>query len=900
MKSLFAGHRQRTKQRQRQIEAINLREQETNLLTDDELLEQAEQLRQAVRSGEQTLDDVRVAWFALVREAAVRVLGLRLYDVQLHGGLSLADGNIAEMKTGEGKTLTAVAPVSLWSLAGDGVHVVTVNDYLAQRDAEWMQPVYAALGCSVAWITAASTITERQQAYNGDIVYGTNSEFGFDYLRDNLQRTPDNIVQRPEPAFALVDEVDSILIDEARTPLIISGAPETSGEIYQQFARIAKTLVGRSSAGLEAEKSAAAGKLPISKVIAQKQGKQLVDDSKWDYEYDEQFYTIAPTARGIANVEKALNIGNLYISERGPLVNHLIQACKAQSLYHKDKQYAVVDGEVLIIDEFTGRIMEGRRWSDGLHQAVEAKEGVAVQEENVTEASITLQNYFRRYQTLAGMTGTAMTEFEEFHRIYGLEVEEIPSHRPVARVDHSDYIYRTKNGKWQAILAEVQARHERQQPVLVGTTTVADSEQLSQRLRQAKVPHQVLNAKPEYAAREADIIAEAGRLGAVTIATNMAGRGVDIQLGGNVEYLLADAAVAANKTEDSVWLEAETIKLQEQVAAERQQVLDVGGLYVLGCERHESRRIDNQLRGRSGRQGDPGETRFYLSAEDDLLRVFAGDRIGTIMGTLERVAPERENQPIENRLLTKAVAKSQQRLEEQHYLSRKRLLEYDDVLNIQREGFYAKRHQLVFGENIDKEIERRLQDIASGLVNEYCSSFEEWDGEGLLQAAEQYCPMDAAALAAVGESPIDLEEAITAQLQAHLQAQREDWGDELSAFVERSVLRDLFDEHWQYQLADMDHLKEAVQLRSHAQIQPLQAYQHEGFELFQAMFQTIWEQWAMHIFHIQGDVETAKRIFAQRAEASRPAADPAARLEQEKEKPVGNRAQRRASQRRKK
>ncbi|MFL5831924.1 MAG: preprotein translocase subunit SecA, partial [Solirubrobacteraceae bacterium] len=615
-RALRMGEAKKFKTYEQRVGRINAYEPELEHDTDAELRQAAEALRERARGGE-PLDELMYECFALVREAGKRSMGMRHFDVQLIGAMVLHDGSIAEMKTGEGKTLTATLAVVLNSLGGRGVHVVTVNDYLARRDAMWMKPIYDMLGVTVGVLQNMQPYEEKRAAYAADVTYGTNSEFGFDYLRDNMATSLEEKVQhggRPKPeegkspyhTFAIVDEVDNILIDEARTPLIISGAPEQAADLYQKFAKLAPQMQpGKPPEGLD----------PRAK-------KEFVAD--FDYEFDEKHKTVAVTERGVAKAERFLRIDHLYRAENGPLVNHLIQSLKAESLYKRDVDYAVIDGEVKIIDEFTGRILEGRRWSEGLHQAVEAKEGVRVQEENQTLATITLQNYFRMYDKLAGMTGTAITEATEFMKIYELPVVQIPTNMPMVRADHNDQIYKTKGAKWRAVVGELAERHERGQPILVGTISVEVSEMLSNELRREGIEHEVLNAKPEYAQREGEIIAQAGRLGAVMIATNMAGRGVDIKLGGSPENLARAELTKRGLQPGSDGYEtalAEAVpEFEESCEAEGDQVRELGGLFICGTERHESRRIDNQLRGRSGRQGDPGESRFFLSAEDDLVR----------------------------------------------------------------------------------------------------------------------------------------------------------------------------------------------------------------------------------------------------------------------------------------
>ncbi|HMD56175.1 MAG TPA: preprotein translocase subunit SecA, partial [Solirubrobacteraceae bacterium] len=671
-RALNVGEAKKFKQYQRRVALIGAFEAELEHDTDNELRERMEVLRERAADGE-SLDDLLPECFAVVRETGKRTMGMRHFDVQLIGGMALHEGQIAEMKTGEGKTLTATLAVVLNSLAvsagaaedGDGdadgeedrdapaperrgVHLVTVNDYLARRDAEWMSPIYDALGVTVGVLHNMQPYEEKQRAYACDVVYGTNSEFGFDYLRDNMAKDLTEKVQRGH-AFAIVDEVDNILIDEARTPLIISGAPEKAADLYVQFARLAPQLKqGKTPEGMD----------PRSK-------KEFLAD--FDYEVDEKHKTVSITEQGVAKAERFLGIDHLYRAENGHLVNHLIQSLRAESLYKLNVDYAVIDGEVKIIDEFTGRILEGRRWSEGLHQAVEAKEHVPIQEENQTLATITYQNYFRLYDKLAGMTGTALTEATEFMKIYELPVVQIPTNMEMVREDRNDQVYKTKEGKWAAVTKEIAARHENAQPVLVGTISVEVSELLSERLTKRGIKHTVLNAKPEHAAREADIVAEAGQPGAVTIATNMAGRGVDIKLGGNPEHLahqqLAREGVSADDEDAYSRRMTEVLPaVEREVQENRERVMAAGGLFICGTERHESRRIDNQLRGRSGRQGDPGESRFFLSAEDDLVRLFAGDRIYRILDRLGGVDEEGNEEPIEAGMLSKQIEKAQKKV----------------------------------------------------------------------------------------------------------------------------------------------------------------------------------------------------------------------------------------------
>ena len=704
-RALRVGESKKFKAFERNVVRINDFEPELELESDDELRQRYQALRERHLAGE-PLEELLFESFALTREAGKRALGQRHFDVQLIGGMVLHDGSIAEMKTGEGKTLTATLPIVLNGLAsrdedgfavrGKGIHLVTVNDYLARRDANWMKPIYDLLGVTVGVIQSGMNEIDKQEAYSRDVVYGTNSEFGFDYLRDNLAVEMQAKAQRGH-GFAIVDEVDNILIDEARTPLIISGQPEQAADLYYKFAKLARIMEpGKKPEGLEAK------------------SKEWMAD--FDFEPDEKHKTVAVTERGVEKAEKFLGIDNLYRADTGNLVNHLQQALKAEELYKKDVDYAVIDGEVKIIDEFTGRILEGRRWSEGLHQAVEAKEDVAIQEESQTVATITYQNYFRRYDKLAGMTGTALTEATEFMKIYELQVVEIPTNRPMIRADQNDQIYKTKDGKWAAVANEIEERNRTGQPILVGTISVEVSELLSGELQKRGIAHSVLNAKPEHAEREGETIAEAGRPFAVTIATNMAGRGVDIKLGGNEEHLtqreLTKRGLEPGSEEwDKAWDELFP-EMEAKVAEDRQKVTDSGGLFICGTERHESRRIDNQLRGRSGRQGDPGESRFYLSAEDDLVRLFAGDRIYKILDNkfLAQADEEGNELPIEHKMLSKQIEGAQKKVEEQNFLIRKRVLEYDDVMNQQREIIYEYRDRILEGEDMSEVARTQIAD----------------------------------------------------------------------------------------------------------------------------------------------------------------------------------------------
>jgi preprotein translocase subunit SecA len=760
-------------------------------LSDAELESKTAEFRQRLENGE-SLDELSFEAFAAVREAAKRSLGMRHFDVQVMGAVVLHEGDIAEMKTGEGKTLVATMPLYLNALPGNGVHLVTVNDYLAKRDAEWMGPVYEALGMRASFLRNQMPYAERREAYDADIIYGTNSEFGFDYLRDNMATSIEGTVQRSH-AYAIVDEVDSILIDEARTPLIISGEPQTAARTYYDFARAVKALKG------------------VPAKFVPKGMERPEDDA--DYEFDEKFKTVSPRQTAIEAIERMLGIENLYEPQHAQLVNHLIQALKAQSLYQRDVDYVVQDGEVKIVDEYTGRIMEGRRWSEGLHQAVEAKEGVAIKEEHVTLATITLQNYFRLYEKLAGMTGTAKTEEKEFKEIYNLSVVEIPTNVAVARLDENDYIYKTKEAKYDAVIADIAERHERGQPVLVGTISVEVSEHLSQLLERRGIPHNVLNAKQHE--REAQIIVDAGERGAVTIATNMAGRGVDIKLG--------------------------------------EGVVEAGGLYVLGTERHESRRIDNQLRGRSGRQGDPGESRFYLSAQDDLVRLFAGDRIYNI---IERFKLP-DDQPMEAKILSKQIETAQKKVEEQNFVSRKNVLKYDDVMNVQRMVVYEQRRRVLEGADLSGEIAGWMDQLVARVVYDHTQSDyqEEWDLDALFNEMQalyetEITPeeIDAASLTReelIEEFQDDARDAYDAKI--------EEYGAELMREVERYLVLQVVDLRWREHLESMEYLRDGIHLRAMAQKDPLSEYRSEGHAMFEELTATIQEEIVRYLLRIQID-----------------------------------------------
>jgi preprotein translocase subunit SecA len=815
-KVLRLGEGRRMKRLAEQAAYIDTLEPEFEGLSDDDLRAKTAEFRQRLENGE-SIDELVFEAFAAVREARKRASDQRLFPVQMMGGIVLHEGDIAEMKTGEGKTYVASLALYLNALKGEGAHLVTVNDYLAKRDAEWNRPVYEALGMTVSHIENMMPFDERRASYNSDITYGTNSEFGFDYLRDNMSVSLDGVVQRGHP-YAIVDEVDSILIDEARTPLIISGEPETAAALYYDFARIAKQLTG---------------------VIAKPQSKiNPTEEEPGDYEYDEKHKTVSPRESAIEAVERTLRIDNLYDPRNSQLVNHLVQALKAESLYNRDVEYVIQDGEVKIVDEFTGRIMEGRRWSEGLHQAVEAKEGVKIQEEHVTLATITLQNYFRLYEKLAGMTGTAKTEEKEFVEIYDLNVVEIPTNVAVVRDDKNDLIFKTKEAKFDAVVKDIIERKESGQPVLVGTIAVETSEHLAELLTRRGVAHTVLNAKEHE--RESEIIKDAGQRGAVTIATNMAGRGVDIKLG--------------------------------------EGVVDLGGLYVLATERHEARRIDNQLRGRSGRQGDPGETRFYLSGEDELVRLFAGDRIKNIMQRFKLP----DDQPMEAKILSNQIEGAQKKVEEQNFVMRKNVLKYDDVMNSQRMVIYEQRRRVLEGADLREEVLGWIDEVIANVVAEFTQDeyAEEWDLDALTRGmADLYGSEITADELREDYGPGLTREALVEDFQTDAReryaSKEEEFGLDpetdtpIMRELERYVILQVVDVRWREHLENMDYLREGVHLRAMAQKDPLVEYRGEGHEMFQALGAAIHEEVVALLFHAEITIEEAAQLEqAQAAEAN--------------------------------
>ncbi|MHB1041680.1 MAG: preprotein translocase subunit SecA [Eubacteriales bacterium] len=830
----------------RVIDEINKLEPKMMAMRDEELQGLTPMFREQLDNG-RDLDEVLPEAFAAVREVSRRVLGMRHFDVQLIGGMVLHRGRIAEMKTGEGKTLVATLPVYLNSLTGRGVHVVTVNDYLARRDSEWMGRIYHFLGLSVGLIVHGLDWEQRRRSYGCDVAYGTNNEFGFDYLRDNMAIHPDQLVQR-ELHYAIVDEVDSILIDEARTPLIISGQAEKSNDLYYTFAGIVPRLVNET-----------------------------------DYTVDEKAHAVSITESGVARVEKALGVGNLYDDSNIELTHHLQQALKAQALMKRDRDYVVKDGQVIIVDEFTGRLMFGRRYSDGLHQAIEAKERVKIERESQTLATITFQNYFRMYEKLAGMTGTAATEEQEFKKIYNLDVIVAPTNMPMIRKDLPDVIYKTEAAKFRAVVEEIAERHKEGQPVLVGTISIEKSEVLSSMLRKRGVVHQVLNAK--HHDKEAVIVAQAGRLGSVTIATNMAGRGTDILLGGNPEYLAElelrrlgydpgqaddnpsgggsgalESAAAVDKAAPGQAPDPEEVrrvysglleKYRGETGEERRRVVELGGLHILGTERHESRRIDNQLRGRCGRQGDPGSSQFFSSLEDDLMRLFGSENIS---GLMDRLGIE-EDMPIEHSMITKSIETAQKRVENRNFDVRKHILQYDDVMNQQRELIYRQRRQVLTGENMRENVMEMIDTIVAQAVSAYAPEGvheEEWDYSGLLEHAGQlFLPghsLTPADLEGMGRSA--LAEFLAEQSKAAYAAREQELGEENMRELERVVILRIVDDKWMDHLDAMDQLREGIGLRAYGQKDPLVEYKFEGYEMFQNMIDNIQEDVVRYMFRV--------------------------------------------------
>jgi preprotein translocase subunit SecA len=829
---LRAGEGKILRQLKRISEQINSVEDDFVAMTDEELRAMTDEFRQRHADGE-SLDDLLPEAFATVREAAHRVLGQRAFDVQLQGAAALHMGNIAEMKTGEGKTLTCVFPAYLNAISGKGVHVVTTNDYLARFQGEWMGRVHRFLGLEVGIILSEMPPDERKKAYAADVTYGTNNEFGFDYLRDNMAWSLEECVQRSHN-YAIVDEVDSILIDEARTPLIISGPAEQNSRWYTEFAKIVPRL-------------------------------RRGEDGEGDYEVDEKKKTVGILEAGVEKVEDWLGIENLYEPSNTPLVSFLNNALKAKELFKKDKDYVVMNGEVMIVDEFTGRILAGRRYNEGMHQAIEAKEGVQIKDENQTLATITLQNYFRLYDKLAGMTGTAETEANEFWGTYKLGVVPIPTNLPMIRKDETDVIYQTFQAKFDAVVEDIAEANEKGQPVLVGTTSVEKSEVLSVMLKRRGIAHHVLNAK--YHEQEAAIVAQGGRLGAVTVATNMAGRGTDIMLGGNPEFI-ADAELhqrglsPSETPEDyeAAWPEA-VAKAKAAVAAEHEKVVEAGGLYVLGTERHESRRIDNQLRGRSGRQGDPGKSRFYLSLEDDLMKMFNSDRVAAIMDRLNIPA----DVPVENKVVSRAIRSAQTQVESQNFEIRKDVLKYDDVLNRQRQVIYAERRKVLEGADLHEQVRDMINEVVTSYVTGATSDGypEEWDLEKLWRALKQLYPIRLTVDEAIDEAGGDksgltselLTELLTDDAQDAYDRREEQLTPEVTRELERRVVLSVLDRKWREHLYEMDYLREGINLRAMAQRDPLVEYQREGYDMFNSMMDGIKEDSVGNLFNLQVEVQ---------------------------------------------
>ena len=832
------------------VDKVLALEEEYKALSDHELQAKTGEFKERLQKGE-TLDDILPEAFAACREADWRVLGMRPYPVQIIGGIILHQGRIAEMKTGEGKTLVATLPAYLNALSGKGVHIVTVNDYLAKRDSEWMGKVYRFMGLTVGLVIHGVMGQAKKDAYAADITYGTNNEFGFDYLRDNMAIYAQELVQRGH-SFAIVDEVDSILIDEARTPLIISGQGEKSTQLY--------TLVDQFVSRLKCQR--------IAKVDAKEEEDPDIDA---DYIVDEKARTATLTARGIAKAEQAFNIENLADPENTTLSHHINQAIKAHGVMKKDIDYVVKDGQVIIVDEFTGRLMFGRRYNEGLHQAIEAKEHVEVANESKTLATITFQNYFRLYDKLSGMTGTAMTEEEEFGTIYELDIVEIPTNKPVQRVDHHDVVYKTEAGKLRAVVNQIAECHEKGQPVLVGTVSIEKSEQLSDMLKKRGIKHNVLNAKNHE--KEAEIVAQAGKLGAVTVATNMAGRGTDIMLGGNAEYLakadlrkagmsdelIAEATGYADTDNQEIldarkqYADAEA-KYKESIKAEADKVREVGGLFILGTERHESRRIDNQLRGRAGRQGDPGESRFYLSLEDDIMRLFGSERV---MGMMEKLGVD-EDTPIEQKMLTNAIENAQKQVESRNFQTRKNVLQYDDVMNTQREVIYKERRKVLDGEDLQDSIQNMLHNTVENAIRGHLGEQKHMSAEDFREATAQFRNM----FLKPGELELTDEELqqydedglvdlVVGKAKEVYAAREQEFGSPLMRELERVLMLRVVDEYWMDQIDAMNDLKQGIGLRGYAQTDPVVAYKKEGYEMFEQMIAAIQEETLRRLFLVR-------------------------------------------------
>ena len=845
------------------VDSINELEESISKLSDEELKNKTTEFKAQLKEGK-TLDDILPEAFAVVREASKRVLGMRHFDVQLIGGIILHQGRIAEMKTGEGKTLVATLPAYLNALTGEGVHVITVNDYLAKRDSEWMGKVYRFLGLSVGLIINGMNPKEKQEAYSCDITYGTNNEFGFDYLRDNMVIYKNQLVQR-KLAYAIVDEIDSILIDEARTPLIISGRASESSNLYKKADSFVRKLT--------------------PKIIVEEDVKdyeQAEDNEKYDYIVDLKAKSATLTGKGIKKAEQEFGLANFNDLDNSELVHNVNQALRAYGIMKKDVDYIVKDGEVLIVDEFTGRIMYGRRYNNGLHQAIEAKERVKIADESKTLATITFQNYFIMYGKLSGMTGTAMTEENEFQEIYKLDVIEIPTNKPMIRKDKPDIVYKNEDAKFRAVIKDIKASHEKGQPVLVGTVSISKSEKLSKLLDKEGIPHVVLNAK--YHEKEAEIVAQAGKFGAVTIATNMAGRGTDIMLGGNSEYLAKqemkklnysqeqiEQATAFNETDDKDILSAREKfrelekKYDEQIKEEKEKVTEAGGLKIIGTERHESRRIDNQLRGRSGRQGDPGESRFYIGLDDDLMKIFGGNAISKVYNTLGAD----EDMPIESRIISKSVEAAQKKVEDRNFSIRKHVLQYDDVMNTQREIIYKQRREVLDGENLKDSILKMMDSSVENLVAVYTADIENVNKEAFIQDIKMSFDIDEVeSLNKETINPEDIINELKEKIHSMYEAKEKEFGDEDSRELERVVMLKVVDQKWMDHIDNMDELKNGIGLRAYGQKDPVVQYRIEGFDMFDEMINDIKDEVTKILLHIQKKEGVTRKETAQITNAS--------------------------------
>lgn len=845
------------------VEKIEALESEMQNLSDEALKNKTNEFKEALKTGK-TLDDIQVEAFAVAKEAARRVLGLNAYKVQVIGGIVLHQGNIAEMKTGEGKTLMATLPVYLNALEGKGVHVVTVNDYLAKRDMEWMGKVYKFLGLSVSCIVHGITPNERVEAYKADVTYGTNNEFGFDYLRDNMVIFKEERVQRPLN-YAIIDEVDSILIDEARTPLIISGAGEKSTELYERADDFVKTLKGRF--------------IKPEEELGKKFEFEYKEEEA-DFTIDEKARSVTISEKGVEKAERYFGIENMAESENMELSHHINQALKARYLMHKDKDYVLKDGEIIIVDDFTGRLMYGRRYSEGLHQAIEAKEKLEVRRESKTLATITFQNYFRMYNKLAGMTGTAMTEEEEFRHIYNMNVIEIPTNKPIQRNDMHDVVYKNRKGKYNAVIEEIEQFHKMGRPILVGTISIEDSEYISKLLKRTGIPHEVLNAK--HHEREAEIVAQAGKFGGVTIATNMAGRGTDIVLGGNAdfvaksemrrkgysEHIIALAEGIAD-TNDPEVIEARELfnriknETKDNLKSENRKVIEAGGLHIIGTERHESRRIDNQLRGRSGRQGDPGSSRFFLSLEDDLVRLFGGERVMMMMENLGLP----EDQPIEAKILSRTIENAQKKVEMRNFGIRKHVLQYDDVMNKQREVIYKERVRVLEGENLKDHVLNMSSQAVDGAIEQYTDGFkypEEWNIDGLLKYINNIYSVDNVSFDR-NQEDLDkeyLKEVCNTAISEYYEEKEKEITSDRMREIERIILLRTVDTKWMDHIDAMDQLRQGISLRAMGNEDPVRAYQNEGYDMFNELIQNIQEDTLRSLFHVRIDNQLERKKVA--------------------------------------